>query len=71
MAGVKDSKTARGRASHASDRVGMVIPTPINNGPVKVYQQPILSGNGPVPANPYKGIVTRSKPLPGEPDNLA
>lgn len=49
----------------------MAVPVPTSGGPVKKYQTPILEGNGAVPANPYKGVVTRTKKLPGPPSNLA
>ena len=59
------------KATNPCCKPGEAIPVPHDGGPVKQYQHPVLPGNGPVPSNPYKGIVTRSKQLPGPPDNLA
>jgi len=73
MPGVKDSRTSRRpKPSHVADRGnGMVIPTPTSGAPVKVYQHPTLEGNGTIPSGTFKGLVTRTKPIPGTPDELA
>ena len=67
------SKDARaGKRYHQNDKGGgMAIPVPINNGPVKKYQTPILEGNGPRPPHAYNGNTGHTKPLPKTPSNLA
>ena len=67
----RDRQNTRGKIAHLSDKLGQAVPAPHDGGPVKHYNQAKLARNGELPSNPYKGIVTRGKPLPGEPDNLA
>lgn len=67
----KQKSQVTGKTSYASKHLGQAIPAPHDGGPVKRYQHPTLSGNGEVPAVYPKGVVTRSKRLPGPPDNLA
>jgi len=72
MAGVADRRTARaGKTAYTSNKLGEAIPVPHDGGCPKKYQQPQLSGNGELPYCAVKGIVTRSKRLPGPPKNLA